>query len=180
VRQLKVKFFFTAAVTLLLIALASGCVTESNYKVLSFFFDGVPDPSIPAEIRLSAREARMASLSQARGSIHGPYGARMCDGCHNRSTNALIKPVEELCMICHDIKLDKKWIHGPLVSGGCRVCHFPHSSPNEFLLVSDSKDFCFHCHSRDDFAKNPAHEGVGSQCILCHDPHMSDNKNLLR
>ncbi|MFZ2198057.1 MAG: cytochrome c3 family protein, partial [Thermodesulfovibrionales bacterium] len=95
-------------------------------------------------------------------------------------TNKLIRPVEELCANCHKIELDKKWIHGPLVSGGCRVCHLPHSSPNKFLLVSDAKGFCFYCHTGSDVVKNPAHEVADLNCILCHEPHMSDSKFLLR
>ena len=163
----------------ILIALVSGCVTERSYKVLSFFFDGVPVPSKPGGNGNGVKVAK-AAVSEKKGSMHGPYAAKNCDGCHSRSTNALVRPVEELCVYCHKIQMDKKWIHGPLVSGGCRVCHLPHTSPNAYLLVSDSKDFCFYCHTRRDFERNPAHEKAGLVCISCHEPHMSDIKYLLR
>jgi predicted CXXCH cytochrome family protein len=163
------------------IALATGCGTERNFKVLSFFFDGVPPPSSSGvtDGDVFSKDSKTV-VSDTKGSVHGPYGAKMCYGCHAPSTNALILPVEELCANCHKIQMDKKWIHGPLVSGGCRICHLPHKSANKFLLVSDAKDFCFYCHTKSDVAKNPAHEGAGLLCTSCHDPHMSDIQYLLR
>ena len=155
----------------------SGCMTKSNYKVLSFLFDGVPDPE---KAVAAGKKEGGKTAGNPNASVHGPYAAKLCEGCHDRSTNRLVRPLQELCVTCHDIQLNKKFIHGPLTTGGCRVCHFPHSSPNRFLLVSDSKDFCFYCHTRSDFERNPAHEGADSRCILCHEPHMSDTRYLLR
>ena len=162
-------------------ALVSGCATKENFKDLSFFFDGVPDPSKVGKKGYKSRKGdATAPVSEQHASQHGPYAAKLCEACHNRSTNALVRPIEQLCANCHDIQLDKKWIHGPLASGGCRVCHLPHTSRYRSLLVSDSRDFCLHCHSISDVARNPAHEGADSGCISCHDPHMSDNMYLLR
>jgi hypothetical protein len=38
------KSLLFVGISLLLLSLAYGCSTKSNYKMLSFFFDGVPDP----------------------------------------------------------------------------------------------------------------------------------------
>ncbi|MFZ2199006.1 MAG: hypothetical protein WAV13_14805, partial [Thermodesulfovibrionales bacterium] len=43
------KLLSFAAISFIMIALASGCVTRGNYKVLSFFFDGVPDPEMTVD-----------------------------------------------------------------------------------------------------------------------------------
>jgi predicted CXXCH cytochrome family protein len=175
-----VKLLFLATIFIIMLALVSGCVTKENYKNLSFFFDGVPNPSVVKKGYKPRKGEVTASDSEKQATQHGPYVAKLCEACHNRGNNTLVRPIEQLCANCHDIQLNKKWIHGPLASGGCRVCHLPHTSPYRFLLVSDSRDFCFHCHSKSDVARNPAHEGVDSGCISCHEPHMSDNMYLLR
>ena len=55
---------------------------------------------------------------------------------------------QSLCQRCHALDTTKAYIHGPLASGGCLVCHDPHRSPNRYLLVSASDGFCLHCHDR--------------------------------
>lgn len=94
--------------------------------------------------------------------------------------NALVAPREQLCFRCHEIRMNKKYIHGPLASGGCTACHDPHSSQYRYLLVSESDSFCFYCHDRQTVARVGAHRGVQEQCTTCHDAHMSDKKYLLK
>ena len=166
----------------MVLSLVYGCVTEKNYKMLSFFFDGVPEPGkVMTTDTLGRAGSKDQAKTEVRGVVHGPYAARLCKACHEAGTsNNLILPIDQLCANCHNIRLDKKWIHGPVVSGGCRVCHMPHSSRFGFLLVADSKDFCFYCHNRADVFKNPVHQGSDSSCTTCHDAHMSDTKYLLK
>ena len=52
----------------------------------------------------------------------------------------------QLCGRCHELDLTRRYVHGPLASGGCTVCHDPHSSRYRYLLVSDSDGFCLSCH----------------------------------
>jgi predicted CXXCH cytochrome family protein len=156
---------------------------EARYKVLSFFFDGVPKPEektagTPGE--QGSGESRGAG-SARHGSVHGPYAAKMCYGCHDPASHSLLLPVRELCLKCHVFKMNKKYIHGPLVSGGCIVCHDPHSSPNRFLLVSREQTFCYYCHAAKDIEKNPAHKDIdATQCTSCHDGHMSNKRYMLK
>ena len=160
-----------------------GCNATSRYKVLSFFFDGVPPPEPvgAAEGKAAAVAAGAVPARDVAFRAHGPYAAKLCNACHEPGAmNTLVVPVEQLCFRCHEFKVNKKYVHGPLASGGCTACHDPHSSRYRYLLVSESDDFCFYCHSREAVAKNAAHRDVTEQCTVCHDPHMSDKKYLLR
>jgi predicted CXXCH cytochrome family protein len=165
---------------ILVIFSLAGCGGQESYKVLSFFFDGVPKPVEKSE---QGAEGKGEAVAKGRGeaSTHGPYAARLCHACHEEGSNALVLPVRELCLKCHQFKMNKKYVHGPLVSGGCIICHDPHSSGNRYLLVSREQTFCFHCHEEKAIEKNAAHKGVDmTQCTSCHDAHMSDKKYLLR
>ena len=164
---------FTAAM------LSMGCNPASRYNVLSFLFDGVPAPEPPGG--QSTADMTGVVPPQPRIYVHGPYGARLCNACHDPGgMNVLVATGEHLCFRCHEIKMDKKYIHGPLASGGCTACHDPHSSKYRYLLVAEPEQVCFYCHSREAVAKVAAHEGVDGQCTTCHDAHMSNQKYLLR
>ena len=171
-----------AACALFAALLSASCATATRYKVLSFLFDGVPPPPAPGTASQAAGApggAAAAPVLMSRD--HGPYAARMCGACHEAAaTNALVEPKDQLCFRCHELRVDRRYVHGPVASGGCLVCHDPHSSPYRFLLVSDSDSFCFHCHDHAAVAAVPGHEGVESGCTGCHDAHASDTKFLLR
>ncbi len=160
-----------------------GCGVQTRYKVLSFFFDGVPNPE--EKSRQLAADAAKAGQSakettQQKGSEHGPYASKQCNECHQRATNTLVLPIEELCFKCHALDMKKKYAHGPAASGGCRVCHVPHSSSYRFLLVSEPEKFCFYCHDEKMITRLEVHQGIDTGCTTCHDPHSSDNQHLLK
>jgi predicted CXXCH cytochrome family protein len=167
----------------LLLSLCAGCDATTRHKVLTYFFDGVPplQESGAGQTGLPPGGTFPVPGRPASFQEHGPYAAKLCGACHNQAMgNALVVPANQLCYQCHDLKLDKPYIHGPLASGGCLVCHDPHSSPYRPLLVSESDSFCFHCHDRDSVERNSAHADLQEQCTACHDAHMSDNKYLLK
>jgi predicted CXXCH cytochrome family protein len=167
-------------VTMVLLA---GCSAASRRKVLTFLFDGVPPPKEArtqetgaAEVAASSAPSRAVQYTE-----HGPYAARLCDACHQAgATNVLVAPKDVLCARCHDLRLDRKYVHGPLASGGCLACHDPHSSRYRYLLVSESDDFCLRCHDLAAISRNAAHEGNPASCTSCHDAHLSDKKYLLK
>lgn len=164
-------------------ALSMGCSATSRYEVLSLFFDGVPPPAEPgaAEAKQEEAAAKATTSRQVGYREHGPYAARLCHACHQSgASNALVLPREELCYQCHELRLDKRRIHGPLASGGCTVCHDPHSSQYRYFLVSEADTFCFYCHDPKMVARNGAHAGVEGDCTVCHDAHMSDKQYLLK
>jgi predicted CXXCH cytochrome family protein len=167
---------WTCAVALL----SAACSQAARHKALTTFFDGVP-PLEKADTPKGQQPAvgSTAPPRKAQGSEHGPYAAKLCDACHAKgATNALAPPADELCAQCHTIKTDKKFMHGPLVSGGCLVCHDPHSSRYPYLLVSDSGS-CLDCHDREAVARIEGHR-IDSNCTTCHDAHGSDTKYLLK
>jgi predicted CXXCH cytochrome family protein len=176
-------------VAALLATVFSGCEAHSRYRMLCFLFDGVPVPQgeVPCDengkpLPPGKRNNKGATSQVARKyAQHGPYAARLCEGCHQRQTNKLLLPVNDLCTYCHVLSTKKKRIHGPVAAGGCAICHDAHGSGNEYLLVSKSEDFCLHCHRREDVLNNVVHQAPdASNCSTCHNAHASDNDYLLR
>lgn len=161
----------------LLAVLVSAC----SHRTLTLFFDGVPPPRAPLQEARQVPSGRESPAPGAKGTEHGPYAAKLCGACHaSQATNSLLAPASELCGRCHTLALDKKYVHGPLASGGCLVCHDPHASRYPHLLVSESGEFCVRCHDRRDLDGVGAHAAVEAQCTDCHEAHMSDKLYLLR
>jgi len=170
---------------LVLLVMASGCEpkTQGQYKALSFFFDGVPDPERRAAEELRKEQEGKGSgnrKAKSRQTQHGPFAAKMCDACHRKVTNELVLPIDQLCVKCHSLDLHKKYIHGPVASGGCRVCHSPHGSGYPFLLVAKPEEFCLSCHNKENLNRNEKHAGLIEECSACHDAHSSDDRYFLR
>jgi len=163
-----------------LAALAPSCSAAARHRVLSVFFDGVPEPAAPDEAPTEGGLATAASAHRVRIE-HEPYASGECSACHDSSaTNRLVVPAGELCFQCHDFELDRAYVHGPLASGGCLGCHDPHASTNPHLLLSASDGFCLGCHQRQDLFRIEGHLGDRTDCTRCHEAHMSDRKYLLR
>jgi len=117
--------------------------------------------------------------------------ARSCDDCHEAAatphpqkglrTFRLAQEGSELCKMCHTIKADEKYMHGPAAVGDCTSCHDPHASDNKALLVKKGNDLCFTCHGavQDETKKKVVHDALQEGCTSCHNPHGSSFKKLL-
>ena len=129
---------------------------------------------------------------------HGPTVNQQCLSCHQRS----VKPwrigfpdvkIQDLCASCHTST--RSWstrenIHGPLILGGCTLCHDPHGGDNpDMLWAEGSLQLCIACHSDkgnlvDEKRENrpPYGHGIifGKGCVACHDPHATDEKFMLK
>ena len=174
----------TAAACLCLgAALSVGCSAATRHRILGIYFDGVP-PAAADKGKPAQEAGSTGPPPPARRTVseeHGPYAAKLCGACHEPGTaNGLVSPKDELCYRCHQLKLEKKYVHGPVASGDCLVCHDPHSSRYPHLLQSETDETCFHCHDRGRVAAVAAHVGVKEECTDCHDAHMSDQKYLLK
>jgi predicted CXXCH cytochrome family protein len=172
----------TAAISILAAAAItwSGCtVTPDNYKRLSRFFDGVPDPNvvIAADGSESGPAQRMPSLS-----IHEPYAKEACAECHNTGIR-LSRDSSSMCLKCHEKVPDEHaQMHGPVAAGACLWCHSPHESPYKHLMRDADHKICAQCHTPSllDATRVPAHAEVGRSCLECHFGHGGPERYQLR
>lgn len=174
---------------LLAIALAlTACTEGTKYRVLSFFFDGVPKPGqappkgagptepgeAPAGPEAAARPATY---------VHPPFREDRCGACHSPTDGQLYRsPQEGLCGSCHtDLPGSAPFVHGPVAVRDCLFCHHYHSSAYPKILLDDATALCFRCHDPADLTQGPHHATVGSQpCIDCHDPHAGRDRFFLK
>jgi predicted CXXCH cytochrome family protein len=181
-----------------------GCGTEERYKVLSFFFDGVPKPGeenkppppkgpwgLPVEPgSAAAKEFPVAQATPGPAmppppvSEHAPYRNRDCFSCHEtESSMAPATSGAALCRKCHAAYLDPPmtdWVHGPAALGQCSLCHVSHKSQFPALLAKAQRDLCLRCHVEPGLLEEPYHKAAAAKdCSACHDPHMAGNRLLL-
>lgn len=168
--------------------LCAGCSESERHRVLSYFFDGVPplpgedveqtesdDPQDPRRRRV-----------EPTWFLHEPQSN--CERCHgsqkqknfSRQVN-LVTPLPTLCYECHDMPHGGMgWVHGPVASGQCVICHEPHRSLHRFLLKRPEPQICLQCHEEASLHEIPGHGQASYQaCLDCHAGHNSFAKHLL-
>ena len=168
--------------------LAASCSSKTTrYRVLSFFFDGVPDPNAPVLEKLadSPSPGKADKVQKPRREIfaHKPWRENKCRDCHNPDNGMLYETLEKgLCQSCHpEVPGDTAYVHGPVAINDCLSCHDPHKSQYPGLLRDDAKLICFRCHNEADLTKGPGHKSIGEvACIECHDPHGGNDPLFLR
>jgi predicted CXXCH cytochrome family protein len=178
----------------LLAALAAtigGCSTaEKRYRVLSFFFDGVPDPNAPpgSASATGSGEGGTAQTVKVVSWVHKPYADGKCSECHGGNVNttssfeSFQKVGSDVCLKCHKAELQKFTVmHGPVTAGECLLCHAPHESTVHGMLNDNAPAVCAKCHDRELLSsKPPEHQLPNSQCLQCHVGHGGPKHNLLR
>jgi predicted CXXCH cytochrome family protein len=177
-----------AALCVVLLAVWTGCSVEKHYKVLSFFFDGVPDPNAPPEAAQGARprpgvgRAGPGAVPAGPMVLHKPFAENKCDLCHTREAGDMTAFNPQACLTCHQDSLRKyPRMHGPVVAGACLWCHAPHESPLAALLKAPSREICTQCHDAAVLSPVPvAHMDKARDCLECHVGHGSAKPNLLR
>ena len=161
-----------------------------NKKILTFFFDGVPDSSkVENQSNLLVNNAdsndlknNLIASTKEQVFTHSPYKAKDCENCHIKSSMG--KYVEEqptLCYQCHeDFSTKFAYLHGPVSGGACTACHSPHVSKFEKLLLRKGQDLCTKCHSLEMVLKNENHSDIGdTNCTDCHNPHGGSDRYIL-
>lgn len=160
-----------------------GCVTEKNYKVLSFFFDGVPDPNAPP-VALDEFTADGQRVVRAVAFIHKPYAEGKCDACHTNATGSFDdydKVDDATCLKCHqDVPDEWPRMHGPVALGQCGLCHQPHESSVPALLKDDPQKVCGTCHLTELLPAEPPDHFTNRNCLDCHLGHGGTDRGLLR
>ena len=155
--------------------------------MLSFFFDGVPNPADAVAADDSEELSDTPVVGKARpvstASMHPRKGGWACRRCHSSFSNQLKGSVEELCKQCHTRdKFPEGKLHGPLNVGKCTACHDPHRSSQGHLVRLPVPELCMQCHEKKlTFQRIEQHiEDKGSACVRCHNPHASRHSPFLR
>jgi len=157
----------------------AGCsVTKSNYAMLSFFFDGVPDPNAPGPGGAGAGDATLS----AQVVVHKPFAEEKCESCHKTQYRPS-RNDPTACLGCHDkVTSEHAWTHGAVAGGACLWCHSPHESARKWLLRGPDRGLCVQCHSSSMLKGDvvPAHADPKASCIACHFGHGGENALMLR
>jgi predicted CXXCH cytochrome family protein len=139
----------------------SGCNSpEQTRRILSIFFDGVPQQEDTTLIASVTDDTLQVSDSIQPGQF--------------------VEAQPALCYMCHEDFADKyEFLHGPVAAGYCTVCHHPHFEKNEYLLKHTGQDLCLYCHDSNRILKGETHESIGDMnCTECHNPHGGSDKYL--
>lgn len=159
-------------------ALWTGCtVSKRNYPVLSFFFDGVPDPSLPKGAVNRGDDGKPVFVV-----VHRPYFEEKCDACH-RTKYRPTRNDSSACQDCHAVvKTAYPKMHGAVEANACLWCHSPHESSRPHLLRDADRKLCLQCHEYSllSAAKVPAHRDESRGCLECHSGHGGTDAHLLK
>jgi predicted CXXCH cytochrome family protein len=170
------------------LAWAVACSEDSRYRVLSVFFDGVPEPGADRGAPADRRPGDVTEIEDPgaprRRVIykHPPYVDKRCKDCHTGGGYLIKSPEEGLCQVCHpDIPGEVAFLHGPLAVNACLACHASHQSDFPWLLLDDLHDICYRCHEFADLSTGLHHDSTDTvTCVECHDPHGGGDKYFLR
>jgi predicted CXXCH cytochrome family protein len=170
--------------------LLASCDEVERHRALTFFFDGVPP------LRTETPEAQAAGLKDSRAADKAPASlwrthepVKNCTVCHGEQRRAgsarkvqLVAEVPQLCYNCHkEYSALAAWVHGPVATGNCLLCHEPHKAKNESLLRKPVPELCFQCHEEQAIRQIKNHaEASYARCIDCHEGHASTTRGLLR
>ena len=166
-----------------------GCSVEKHYELLSFFFDGVPEPPPPGTQRLAQGAGGSRLVAARTVSAHTAYLDRRCADCHGDqgnfgfTTSGFSDLGEDACLRCHEQEAEPPaFLHGPVALGACLVCHDAHASSYPVLLVKPSPALCLECHEPElqGAPSTPDHEDLSRDCLECHYGHGSEQRYLLR
>jgi len=180
---LALRAFRAIAVCLSVAFLTLGCSVRKNYKTLSFFFDGVPDPNAP--IAVAAGPTGMTTSNglpvQMKMYRHKPYAEGKCDACHLADKKHLVTVKAELCVKCHaPATTQYATMHAPVAVGQCLWCHEPHESDSPKLLKTTAPQLCLQCHDQALLPSDvKAHLADKANCLFCHVGHGGSKPSLL-
>jgi predicted CXXCH cytochrome family protein len=179
--------WLVAIAVLLLVAAAHGCTAEKRYKVLSVFFDGVPDPNAPKVVEGQSQRTMLKNgqVVQIVVYTHKPYGENKCAACHGETSGSFEsfqKVGSTVCLTCHkNVPNEFPVMHGPVAAVECTICHHPHESTVPHLLREAPPAVCTQCHVPELLSPTPPeHLMPDKSCLDCHVGHGGPAHKLLR
>lgn len=137
------------------------------------------------DLCLQCHEAKRKEFDQ--DVVHPPV-EEGCIDCHDPHKSPMRfqlradgGQVASLCFNCHEEEMfAKDHKHGPVATGDCIACHFPHASANNKLLIAPQNEgkLCFTCHEnvKEQMGRKVLHDPVSEDCNNCHDPHSSPSQ----
>jgi predicted CXXCH cytochrome family protein len=150
----------------------AACSVEEHYELLTFFFDGVPDPNAPIASPGAPGGVRVPGAVYY---THQPYEEEACAECHQASRRLMLTRVEPtVCRKCHpDVPGQYPIMHGPVVADACLWCHAPHESSIQPLLLARAPELCLQCHGLEmtTVPQPPEHDDLQRDCLECHRAH---------
>ncbi len=163
------------------------CAPPARTKILSFFFDGVERESrsggFVADSAASEEKAGQAITDQgAKMYVHAVYQERNCSACHDpEASYALLEDPPDLCYNCHENYSEAfEYVHMPVQTGECLLCHSAHSSRHEALLTASEQELCFQCHDESELLEKEPHSEIGETvCSTCHNPHGGADETMM-
>jgi predicted CXXCH cytochrome family protein len=166
----------------------AGCSPERDYRTLSLFFDGVPDPHAKAATQNSvtvgvSKSGQAGKSTRVIASVHKPFAEEKCTACHADPTQVFASALSsDLCMRCHGpVMAEHPAMHGPVVGKACLWCHEAHDSSFPSLLKATEASLCLQCHERATLStKVEAHHATSGSCLDCHYGHGGDRPPFLR
>ena len=183
-KTILIFFSILAFFTLIL----TGCDKYTRYRVLSFFFDGVPHPDEPQK-----KEVKASKVGQPKKDLP-PQIARFshppvewkddCSSCHGsvRGAMSVTLPPKDICLKCHSRVIENAFVHGP-ASVDCIVCHNVHESQVKTLVRKVGNPLCLDCHDKGDVIKAEPHKELKEEelvCLTCHSTHGGKDKFFLK
>ena len=144
------------------------CTPRQRYQTLSFFFDGVPDPSVLAANNPNDQNGGPESKNGRSRPVkmiysHKPHKEGKCKSCHGeiRLASSPAPDAKTLCSKCHTgFNEQSRFWHGPVAAWACGRCHAGHQSEHKYLLRKPVTELCATCHDLADtsfYKSNDAH-----------------------
>ncbi|MFH1716453.1 MAG: cytochrome c3 family protein [Planctomycetota bacterium] len=132
-------------------------------------------------------EGPAADDSGVAWGLHEPI--KSCTPCHGDQSQRissdkppLVAPVPALCCLCHkEYVAMGGWVHGPVATGNCLLCHERHQTSNNSLLNKPIPELCYQCHETKILRLIAGHSDESyATCNDCHEGHTSPGRMLLK
>jgi len=134
----------------------------------------------PFLLRTEKIEETCRGCHQTVGPRSGAMAQLDCAKCHDPHFSPapggffLRRFGKQGCAECHVLQTEARpWVHGPVTTESCTVCHDAHGRPGSKRHVfRPIAQVCLKCHAEPDLsAVHRGKQSQGKECDSCHDPH---------
>jgi predicted CXXCH cytochrome family protein len=164
-----------------------GVLLLSRDQVGPDLWHGLPAHENTARMAVPRDASETIENSSGSWRLHEPF--KDCVACHGEESQQatadnphIVAAVPTLCYGCHKKYVSPDgWLHGPVATGDCLLCHEPHKTKNKSLLIKTTPDLCYRCHETKMLKLVANHSGKSyAHCSDCHEGHTSPGRMLLK